>query len=868
MSQLPSVRAPSQQPLKAVTKGALGDGQETAIQSRPGLGAKGRQVWLYSNFYQMQFPQRVVYQYDVAITPATSKAIKRDVFEAFKDHFASELSPPSSKGVKRSVYDGEKLMFSYVKLPVHGGREFTVNVTDPDDNRVRVWTVKIQFANNVDLALLTPFLNWNGVGIQPQVPRACFQVLEVLIRHMPSLIFSPIGRNSFYLREQPGRGIKGALNADLGWFQSVRPGYKSLLLNLDQTATSFYETETVDKAIAHYFDRQDIMPTWGQLSPKQMKQVSKFLRGVKVTTIYKTLGGIQASYRIQGIDDVAAAQRRVPRQEGAEGPSLTVAQYYLQHYNIKLRFPEVPCLITGVQKKRYFPPELVRIKANQRHMGQLKPEQLAEMIKVTSTNPRDRFERIVDGQKQLHSQEITTFIRDWGVQIDSRLVQVPGRILEPPTLAIGGRTIQPREGGWMAQKFAIPAPVPLQAWSIVVIDRSTRDFERRAIERFRDMLIQQLTAKGMQVPNRNPPIVDASRSSADMRPLLLEAGKAAMNGGGKPRPDLIICIISKKNHPKYPEIKRVAETDLGVITQCIALPNLMKDRGLDKYTDNVTLKINAKLGGVNTYLDPRSDMPEFLVKQPSMFMGADVTHPPPGVGGPSIASVVGSVDRRFSIYHSVIKSQSSRLESISELSTCVMELLQSFKTRGKVYPQRVVFFRDGVSEGQFLEVMATEIRGFKQACEQLKIPHDVKLTFIVVTKRHHARMFPVNPSDGDRRNNNCLPGTTVDTGITHPFAHDYYQYGSQGLLGTSRPAHYHVLYDENGFTADMVQDMSFKSSHLYARCNRSISLASPAQYAHLVAGRARYYHEYDESASTLSDELSSWSAGEGCLSFV
>ena len=57
--------------------------------------------------------------------------------------------------------------------------------------------------------------------------------------------------------------------------------------------------------------------------------------------------------------------------------------------------------------------------------------------------------------------------------------------------------------------------------------------------------------------------------------------------------------------------------------------------------------------------------------------------------------------------------------------------------------------------------------------------------------------------------------------------------------GTSRPTHYHVLYDDNAFTADGLQQLTYQLCHLFARCTRSVSMPAPAYYAHLVAVRAR-----------------------------
>lgn len=54
------------------------------------------------------------------------------------------------------------------------------------------------------------------------------------------------------------------------------------------------------------------------------------------------------------------------------------------------------------------------------------------------------------------------------------------------------------------------------------------------------------------------------------------------------------------------------------------------------------MKFNAKLGGATCYLD-KTDHPLFG-KDPSIIIGADVSHPSPGMVKPSFASMVGSVD--------------------------------------------------------------------------------------------------------------------------------------------------------------------------------------------------------------------------------
>ncbi|KAI7984826.1 Protein argonaute MEL1, partial [Camellia lanceoleosa] len=97
-----------------------------------------------------------------------------------------------------------------------------------------------------------------------------------------------------------------------------------------------------------------------------------------------------------------------------------------------------------------------------------------------------------------------------------------------------------------------------------------------------------------------------------------------------------------------------------------------------------------------------------------------------------------------------------------------------------------------------------------QACVSLEEHYLPRVTFVVVQKRHHTRLFPADHNDrrSTDRSGNILPGTVVDTHICHPNEFDFYLCSHAGIQGTSRPTHYHVLYDENQFSADASQTLT------------------------------------------------------------
>ena len=57
----------------------------------------------------------------------------------------------------------------------------------------------------------------------------------------------------------------------------------------------------------------------------------------------------------------------------------------------------------------------------------------------------------------------------------------------------------------------------------------------------------------------------------------------------------------------------------------------------------------------------------------------------------------------------------------------------------------------------------------------------IGITFIVVQKRHHTRLFCADKKEQSGKSGNIPAGTTVDVGITHPTEFDFYLCSHQGI---------------------------------------------------------------------------------------
>jgi hypothetical protein len=81
------------------------------------------------------------------------------------------------------------------------------------------------------------------------------------------------------------------------------------------------------------------------------------------------------------------------------------------------------------------------------------------------------------------------------------------------------------------------------------------------------------------------------------------------------------------------------------------------------------------------------------------------------------------------------------------------------------------------------QVLQHELTAIREACIKLEPDYKPGITFIVVQKRHHTRLFCADLKEQSGRSGNIPAGTTVDIGITHPTEFDFYLCSHQGIQG-------------------------------------------------------------------------------------
>ena len=195
---------------------------------RPGYGQAGRNLPVYANYFPIKFnPNKSVYHYDVEIEP---------IFEG--DNLASEMDKITidtdkpkryrkmDKKINRlvleeavkinshepdqifygcfPVYDGEKNLYTTKDLfgyqaADHLNYRLFIDFFE-EDGRERKYALRIKLASRIQMKHLQDYFD----GLRVDIPLQVMQVINIVLRHGPTLYNVPIG-SSLYKSGSQGR---------------------------------------------------------------------------------------------------------------------------------------------------------------------------------------------------------------------------------------------------------------------------------------------------------------------------------------------------------------------------------------------------------------------------------------------------------------------------------------------------------------------------------------------------------------------------------------------------------------------------------------------------------------------------------------
>ncbi|KAJ6611943.1 ribonuclease H-like domain-containing protein [Mycena sp. CBHHK59/15] len=779
---------------------------------RPDYGKAGRPLPINVNSFTATVP-------DGSLTFPV--AMNMRLIKQLQDHVARDIFENT-----RAVFDGRKNLFAPVELDLgqSNSREFDVTLPGESANRDRppkIYKVRLTQVAKINTEVLHRFIR----GQQSHDNTA----LNVVIRMEPSLKY-PVKGRSFFTPDD-AKAIGSGLVLWRGYFQSIRPAVNRMLINVDISTGVMYKPGPLIDLCLEFLQIPNATMLSSQMPDRNRLSLARFIAGIRVQTADAGSGALRTRV-VRKLSKEGASQLTFSMRDGG---IKTVANYYREVRNQALRYPALLCVEIG--QGALIPLELCTVPPGQLVRKEVPDDKKTQLVEFATMAPKNRLTSIQKGMEVLAYGQ-SEYVRKFGLAVDPTLLTTQARVLKAPSLKYGPGsnvpTVNPNNGSWnmrvdLADK-RFYRPATIGPWVLIIFESMNR-FNDGVAQEVIGSFVAGCRSTGITVQDPSP-IIRRVNGQGNI-PQELQAAGAECFQKKKVPPTLFVVILPEGGNDLYTIVKQY-----GVTTQC--LKSRKCTRAKIQFWANVALKINVKLGGINVVPDPTAVTMLSDPRNPTVVLGADVMHP--------------GVDSNAAKYVTTSRVQTSRQELITDLKEMTEDLLKLYMSyRGKVEkvppssqaPKRLIFYRDGVSEGQFQQVLDHE------ACKELKIKPTI--TLVVVGKRHHVRYRK-------------LPrGTVVDRDIGHPTEFDFYLQSHGGLLG---PAVQRIIHRAFNFSpaqlrhmcrADSMQALSFALCHVYAGSTRSVSIPAPVYYADKVCARAKIHFDpqgggWSESGATEASE--------------
>ncbi|XP_068632882.1 piwi-like protein Siwi [Battus philenor] len=521
------------------------------------------------------------------------------------------------------------------------------------------------------------------------------------------------------------------------------------------------------------------------------------------------------------IDDVSWQETPQSTFKMRDG-DITYIDYYYKKYNIRIQDVGQPLLISrskprdiraGMPELVYLVPELCRqtglsdaMRANFQLMRTLNLH--------TKIGPDMRIKKLLEFNRRLtQTKEVVHELASWDMKLSNNLVNIKGRQL-PQENIVQGNNMKYVAGdtteGWTKDMRARPllSIANLPSWVIITPSRQQQDTGH-----FLNNILKTSEAVGFRMPR--PEIVTIQRDGH------MDYANMCENVIARKNPALILCVLARKYADRYEAIKKKCTIDRAVPTQVVCARN-MTSKSVMSIATKIAIQINCKLGGAPWTVE--------IPLNTLMVIGYDVCHDTRSKEK-SFGAFIATLDRQMTQYYSAVNAHTSGEELSAHMGFNIASALRKYRERNGTLPGRIFIYRDGVGDGQIPYVYSHEVVEIKKKLAEIYGGADVKMAFIIVSKRINTRIF-VNTG---RSGVNPKPGTIIDDVVTLPERYDFYLVSQNVTDGTISPTSYNVIEDTTCLEPDRIQRLTYKLTYMYFNCSNQVRVPSVCQYAHKLA---------------------------------
>ncbi|XP_078812582.1 piwi-like protein 2 isoform X1 [Oryzias latipes] len=763
---------------------------ETESKPLNKAGVKGASITIGSNHIPISCKNQAVYQYHVTFNPNVESMSMR--FGMMRDH-------RSTTG-EVIAFDGSILYLPVQLCDVVNLK--SVRRTDDEEIEITIKMTKV-LPPNSDLCI--PFYN------------------VVFRRVMKVIGLRLVGRNHY---DPENAVILGKQRLQ------VWPGYSTAIKRMDG---GLYLAVDVSHKVLRNDSVLDLMNTLYQQTKENFKDAcTKELIGSIAITRYNN-----RTYRIDDIEWDKSPKDSFTLMDGTE---TTFLEYYSKNYGITVQETNQPLLVHR-PKERSNPggkvisghillvPELSfltgipeKMKNDYRAMKDLKIH-----INVSSDQHTHAIKQLL---KNISSKEdCTKALEGWGLELGSDVMMITGRMLPFETICLKSSSFATGANvSWSREVVngASISSIPLNIWVVF--------YPRRSAEQAVELISTFHKVAGPIGLRLQRPITVELRD--DRTETYVKSIHSQLTS--EPHLQLVVCVIEGNRDDLYSAIKKLCCLKCPVPSQVINVRTISQQQKLRGIAQKILLQLNSKLGGeLWTVGIPLKSL---------MVVGVDVHHDT-SKKHQSVMGFVASVNSSLTHWYSRVTFQTPTEELISGFRACFLSTLQKYYELNHDLPQKIVVYRDGVSDGQLKMVELYEIPQLIKCFETFP-NYEPKLVFIVVQKRINTILY----SSSANGFSSVPAGTVLDHTLTNKDWVDFYLTAHDIRQGVGLPTHYVTLYNTANLTPDHLQRLTFKMCHLYWNWPGTIRVPAPCKYAHKLAFLSGQFL-HSEPAIQLSDKL-------------
>ncbi|CAF1492555.1 unnamed protein product [Rotaria sp. Silwood1] len=805
------------------------------LSSLPGRPApaqrSGQSESLLTNHFTCEFEKNLpLYQYDVAIEELDSLSGEWYEVKGRARCALTMQSIVSNGGFASNVivwYDEQKCLYSTSQLSspilIHNRN---------GQSRLNIKSLANQWS--------TDDIQNYIAGKAEEYPYDAVRILETLLKKSLQGRIQVVNNNCYFL-DEVAKSVGGGLYERLGFVQSLNLSSRRITLSIQTKLTTFYPEMSLLDFVHIHIGRKRVPNEY------ECKKLSRILKNCLIVTQ-------QSNWK--RVFEIDQFDKRRPSEITIESGE-TLIEYFKNEKNIQLTQTNYPCvqvyLPNEYDKPCHLPLEVCRIQPWQVYDKPLSKAQEAQQPRKYIPKPYERYNAIMNMLRKCdYNSRSNRLCREVGFKIDdNQMLSLSARVLTQPQIETGPNSRANVRIGRIPLDGHLFTPKPLLTLAITYFGNDI-EREKDLMRAFTDTLLQAMKNHHVNVNYQNHTVSPT-----------IDQITAYFHSMNERRCQFVLCVMSGRSEEDLKQlkadIKDCGTIKYGIMTQCALLSKIANNRSLTGYCENLIRKINFKNSGINTKVNLNQALKNKKSTTDSyMFFGADVIHPTNVTRQhPSIAAVVGSCDSLCSttavrVCQQFPKEGKCSIETIIGMTDMVEELLDNYCQVNKILPNKIVFYRDGVDDGQFGKVIAHEIPAIIEAFNRIygDQANHPKLTFIVVKKRHNTRFFNRNSSTKDVYNMSI--GTVIDTTIVHPYQNNFYLNSHNAFQGVNHPSLYHVLLDEIGFTADELPLLTYHLCFTDPRSSAAEAIPSVVHQADIAALKARDLFYDDERSSATS----------------